>query len=88
MPEAGSFGGMNRRQLLSTTALTACALLGTATGTAAARGTTNKVVLIGIDGVRYDRIQRAEAPNLLRLSAEGLLSRSSIAPHILSLIHI
>ncbi|WP_405177169.1 alkaline phosphatase family protein [Nocardia sp. NBC_01377] len=73
---------MNRRQLLSTTALAACAFLGTATGTAAARGTTNKVVLIGIDGVRYDRIQRAEAPNLLRLSAEGLLSRSSIAPHI------
>ncbi|MET7769048.1 alkaline phosphatase family protein [Nocardia sp. NPDC005366] len=72
---------MNRRQLLSTT-LAACALLATSTGAARAHGRRNKVVLIGIDGVLYSRIEQARAPNLLRLSAEGLLSRSSVAPHI------
>ncbi|WP_107658013.1 alkaline phosphatase family protein [Nocardia suismassiliense] len=42
----------------------------------------DKVVVIGLDGLMYDKVLKVQAPNLLRLSAEGLLSRSSIAPHI------
>ncbi|MEV0292494.1 alkaline phosphatase family protein [Nocardia sp. NPDC050710] len=71
---------MNRRRLFSKT-VAAAALTLLASGTARARGRVSKVVLIGIDGVLYSKIEQANARNLLRLSAEGLLSRSSIAPH-------
>ncbi|WP_245746567.1 alkaline phosphatase family protein [Nocardia altamirensis] len=51
-------------------------------GVAHAEPRVDKVVVIGLDGLMYDKVLRVQAPNLLRLSAEGLLSRSSIAPHI------
>ncbi|WP_083894561.1 alkaline phosphatase family protein [Nocardia tenerifensis] len=53
-----------------------------AAGSAHADAPTDKVVLIGLDGLMYDKVLQVHAPNLLRLSADGLLSRSSIAPHI------
>ncbi|AFU03679.1 alkaline phosphatase family protein [Nocardia brasiliensis] len=51
-------------------------------GAAQADTRVDKVVVIGLDGLMFDKVQQVKAPNLLRLSAEGLLSRSSIAPHI------
>ncbi|MFI6210401.1 alkaline phosphatase family protein [Nocardia brasiliensis] len=51
-------------------------------GAAQADTRVDKVVVIGLDGLMFDKVQQVQAPNLLRLSAEGLLSRSSIAPHI------
>ncbi len=51
-------------------------------GTAQADTRVDKVVVIGLDGLMFDKVKQVQAPNLLRLSAEGLLSRSSIAPHI------
>ncbi|MFI9404565.1 alkaline phosphatase family protein [Nocardia sp. NPDC052316] len=56
-------------------------MTGTAGG-AHADARVDKVVVIGLDGLMYDKALQVRAPNLLRLSAEGLLSRSSIAPHI------
>ncbi|MFC9438173.1 alkaline phosphatase family protein [Nocardia sp. NPDC057030] len=53
-----------------------------AAGIAQADDRVDKVVLIGLDGLMYDKVLQVEAPNLIRLAAEGLLSRSSIAPHI------
>lgn len=53
-----------------------------AAGGAHADPRVDKVVVIGLDGLMYDKVMQVRAPNLLRLSAEGLLSRSSIAPHI------
>ncbi|WP_338763024.1 alkaline phosphatase family protein [Nocardia vulneris] len=53
-----------------------------AAGVAQADTRVDKVVVIGLDGLMFDKVQQVQAPNLLRLSAEGLLSRSSIAPHI------
>ncbi|WP_043679970.1 alkaline phosphatase family protein [Nocardia vulneris] len=53
-----------------------------AAGVAQADTRVDKVVVIGLDGLMFDKVQQVHAPNLLRLSAEGLLSRSSIAPHI------
>ncbi|MFE7800222.1 alkaline phosphatase family protein [Nocardia sp. NPDC057440] len=76
---------MSRRRLLSgAVAVAAAAALPVATpaGTARADGRVRKVVLIGLDGLMYKKIQQVQAPNLLQLSAEGALSRTSIAPHI------
>lgn len=53
-----------------------------AAGGAQADTRVDKVVLIGLDGLMYDKVLQIKAPNLMRLSAEGMLSRSSIAPHI------
>ncbi|MFI9511359.1 alkaline phosphatase family protein [Nocardia sp. NPDC052566] len=76
---------MNRRQLLSNAvAVAAVTLLPVAAATRAAGAEVSvpKVVVLGLDGLMYHKVQQVKAPNLLRLSAEGLLSRSSIAPHI------
>lgn len=53
-----------------------------AAGGAQADTRVDKVVLIGLDGLMYDKVLQVKAPNLMRLSAQGMLSRSSIAPHI------
>ncbi len=77
--------GMSRAQLLSkvVAAVAAASLpLSAAVGVARGEAPTAKVVVIGLDGLMYGKIEEAKAPNLLRLSGEGLLSRSSIAPHI------
>ncbi|WP_245663748.1 alkaline phosphatase family protein [Nocardia arthritidis] len=76
--------GMSRAQLLSkvVAAATAVFLPLSATGVAEGEAPTAKVVVIGLDGLMYGKVEQVRAPNLLRLSGEGLLSRSSIAPHI------
>lgn len=66
---------------LAIVAVTVLPLTAAAAG-AHASARIDKVVLIGLDGLMYDKVLQVRAPNLLRLSAEGLLSRSSIAPHI------
>ncbi|MFD0361157.1 alkaline phosphatase family protein [Nocardia sp. GCM10030253] len=73
-----------RRLLLGAVAVAAAAALpvGGAVGIARADARVRKVVLIGLDGLMYSKIQRVQAPNLLQLSAEGMLGRTSIAPHI------
>ncbi|UGT42581.1 alkaline phosphatase family protein [Nocardia yamanashiensis] len=48
---------------------------------ASADATVNKVVVIGLDGTMYKKVQEAKAPNLLKLAAEGTLGQTSIAPH-------
>ncbi|WP_051406937.1 alkaline phosphatase family protein [Nocardia sp. CNY236] len=63
------------------TALPVAASLAT-TAPAHADAAVNKVVVIGLDGVMYKKVQEAEAPNLLKLAAEGTLGQTSIAPHI------
>ncbi|MGW6425272.1 alkaline phosphatase family protein [Nocardia sp. NPDC055053] len=45
-------------------------------------GPVAKVVVIGIDGLLFDKADRAQAPRLRHLAAQGLLSRGSIAGHI------
>lgn len=45
-------------------------------------GPEAKVVVIGIDGLLFDKADRAQAPRLRHLAAQGLLSRGSIAGHI------
>ncbi|MFQ6331141.1 alkaline phosphatase family protein [Nocardia sp. CWNU-33] len=78
-------GAVSRRRLLSgAVAAAAVAALPVAApaGTVRADGRMRKVVLIGLDGLMYKKIQQVQAPNLLQLSAEGSLSRTSIAPHI------
>lgn len=77
--------GMSRAQLLAkVVAVTAAAALplSAAAGFAHGQAPAAKVVVIGLDGLMYGKIEQAQAPNLLRLSGAGLLSRSSIAPHI------
>ncbi|WKG07475.1 hypothetical protein QX204_20475 [Nocardia sp. PE-7] len=37
----------------------------------------NKVVVIGIDGLMFDKADSAQAPRLRRLAAQGLLSRAT-----------
>lgn len=63
-------------------AATATALLATALGVhtaaAAPAATTDKVLVIGIDGVVLDRIKAADAPNLKGLMAQGLTARSTL----------
>ncbi|WP_062989081.1 alkaline phosphatase family protein [Nocardia anaemiae] len=71
-----------RRQLLSGAVAAAAVSTVLATGRAQAVTQADKVVLIGLDGTMYRKIEEVRAPNLLRLSAEGTLGRSSIAPHI------
>ncbi|MEW1735803.1 alkaline phosphatase family protein [Nocardia beijingensis] len=76
---------MSRAQLLAkVVAVTAAAALplSAAAGVAHGQAPAAKVVVIGLDGLMYGKIEQAQAPNLLRLSGAGLLSRSSIAPHI------
>ncbi|WP_454196814.1 alkaline phosphatase family protein [Nocardia sp. Marseille-Q1738] len=76
---------MSRTQLLSkAVAVLAATVLpmSVAAGVGGAEAPVAKVVVIGLDGLMYSKIEQAQAPNLLRLSGEGLLSRSSIAPHI------
>ncbi|MFF2549541.1 alkaline phosphatase family protein [Nocardia sp. NPDC058058] len=46
-----------------------------------ADATVNKVVVIGLDGTMYKKVQEAKAPNLLKLAGEGTLGQTSIAPH-------
>ncbi len=43
---------------------------------------TDKVVVIGLDGTMFRKIQEAKATRLLRLAGEGTLAQRSIAPHI------
>ncbi|MEV0060550.1 alkaline phosphatase family protein [Nocardia sp. NPDC050718] len=45
-------------------------------------GPVAKVVVIGIDGLLFDKADRVQAPRLRHLAAQGLLSRGSIAGHI------
>lgn len=66
-------------------AATATALLATALGAhtaaaapAAPAATTDKVLVIGIDGVVLDRIKAADAPHLKGLMAQGLTARSTL----------
>lgn len=63
-------------------AATATALLATALGVhtaaAAPAATTDKVLVIGIDGVVLDRIKAADAPNLKGLMAQGLTARNTL----------
>jgi predicted AlkP superfamily pyrophosphatase or phosphodiesterase len=74
---------VSRRQLLSNAvAVAAVTALPVGIGRARADTRVNKVVLIGLDGLMYKKIEQVQAPNLLRLSAEGTLGRTSIAPHI------
>ncbi|MEU2122212.1 alkaline phosphatase family protein [Nocardia niwae] len=76
---------MSRARLLSKVVAAAAAVflpLSAAAGVAQGETPAAKVVVIGLDGLMYEKIEQAKAPNLLRLSGEGLLSRSSIAPHI------
>ncbi|MFD3593640.1 alkaline phosphatase family protein [Nocardia sp. NPDC058640] len=42
----------------------------------------NKVVVIGIDGLMFDKADATQAPRLRHLAAQGLLSQGSIAGHI------
>lgn len=42
----------------------------------------NKVVVIGIDGLMYDKADAEHAPRLRHLAAQGLLSQADIAGHI------
>ncbi|RJO68391.1 nucleotide pyrophosphatase [Nocardia panacis] len=86
---------MNRRQLLAKAVALMAVTVPLITGRAkagaaplpadaragAAAATTPKVVLIGLDGLMYHKVQQVRARNLLRLAAEGLLTRGSIAPH-------
>ncbi|MFD3803282.1 alkaline phosphatase family protein [Streptomyces sp. NPDC058619] len=64
-------------------AATAAALLATALGTTAATAgesaaTTDKVLVIGIDGAVLDRVKVANAPHLNGLMAQGLTARSTL----------
>lgn len=45
-------------------------------------GPEAKVVVIGIDGLLFDKADRTQAPRLRHLAAQGLLSRGSITGHI------
>jgi predicted AlkP superfamily pyrophosphatase or phosphodiesterase len=73
---------LSRRRLLSVAVAAAALPIAASPGTAHAGSRARKVVLIGLDGLMYSKIQRVQAPNLLQLSAEGMLGRTSIAPHI------
>lgn len=68
---------------LSITLFAALPLLGgfLAAAPATADATVNKVVVIGLDGTMYNKIQAAKAPTLLKLASEGTLGQTSIAPH-------
>ncbi|WP_330229741.1 alkaline phosphatase family protein [Nocardia sp. NBC_00508] len=76
---------MSRTQLLAkAVAVLAATVLpaSVVAGVARADPPVAKAVVIGIDGLMYRKIEQAQAPNLLRLAGAGLLSRSSIVPHI------
>ncbi|WP_282695535.1 alkaline phosphatase family protein [Streptomyces sp. CC208A] len=75
-----SIPGISRRTVLAAgaagTALAATGLATAPTATAAAPtlpdGTSSdKVLVVGMDGLRHDRIEAAAAPNLKRMMAEG-----------------
>ncbi|MFJ4654996.1 alkaline phosphatase family protein [Nocardia sp. NPDC088792] len=74
------------RTVLNSLAITLFAALPALAGVAAAApatadATVNKVVVIGLDGTMYKKVQEAKAPNLLKLASEGTLGQTSIAPH-------
>lgn len=71
-----------RRQLFSGAIAAAAASAALAAGRARAAAQADKVVLIGLDGTMYHKVEEVQAPNLLRLSVEGTLGRASIAPHV------
>ncbi|MFD0269249.1 alkaline phosphatase family protein [Streptomyces sp. NPDC127106] len=70
------------RALATAATATATVLLATALGvhtaTAAAAATTDKVLVIGLDGVVLDRMKAANAPYLNGLMAQGLTARSTL----------
>ncbi|QNE77125.1 nucleotide pyrophosphatase [Streptomyces finlayi] len=81
--------GMSRRSVLAGTAAAAAVATGPLTATAARAATTaaaaptlpngtslDKVLVIGMDGVRHDRIAAAKAPNLKSLTANGTYGTS------------
>ena len=57
--------------------IAACCLMLSA-GLSAHADPARKVLFIGIDGTRFDAVERAEAPHLDRLAAEGIHSRSCL----------
>ncbi|WP_329445022.1 alkaline phosphatase family protein [Streptomyces sp. NBC_01426] len=65
-----------------TVAATAATLLATALGAhpagAAETATTDKVLVIGLDGVVLDRVKVADAPHLNGLMAQGLTAKSTL----------
>ncbi|MFJ8014529.1 alkaline phosphatase family protein [Streptomyces sp. NPDC096339] len=76
--------GRTRTRSLAVAA-TATALLATALGvhtvnatTAGAAGSTDKVLVIGIDGTVLDRVKAANAPNLKGLMAQGMTAKSTL----------
>ncbi|MFE3286325.1 alkaline phosphatase family protein, partial [Streptomyces sp. NPDC059233] len=74
--------GRTRTRTLAV-AVTATALLAGALGVhtataAAAAGTTDKVLVIGIDGTVLDRVKVANAPNLQGLMAQGMTAKSAL----------
>ncbi|MCX5607781.1 alkaline phosphatase family protein [Streptomyces sp. NBC_00047] len=62
----------------SAAALIAASALATPAGAADAAATTDKVLVIGIDGAVLDRVKAANAPNLKGLMAQGLTARSTL----------
>ncbi|MFF4169874.1 alkaline phosphatase family protein [Streptomyces sp. NPDC001744] len=80
--------GISRRTVLTAAGVTAAvAATGLATGPAARAATAavpvlpdgtskDKVLVVGMDGLRYDRIDAAKAPNLKALMAKGTYGRS------------
>lgn len=62
---------------VTATALLAAAL-GAHTATAAAAASTDKVLVIGVDGAVLDRVKAANAPHLQGLMAQGLTARSTL----------
>ncbi|MFE7099431.1 alkaline phosphatase family protein [Streptomyces erythrochromogenes] len=62
---------------VTATALLAAAL-GAPTASAAAAASTDKVLVIGVDGAVLDRVKAANAPHLQGLMAQGLTARSTL----------
>lgn len=62
----------------SAAALIAASALAAPAGAADAAATTDKVLVIGIDGAVLDRVKAANAPHLKGLMAQGLTARSTL----------
>ncbi|GGF37610.1 hypothetical protein GCM10011519_08960 [Marmoricola endophyticus] len=68
-----------RRALAAGTALLgALSLSAVATGSADAAGSDQHVLVVGIDGLRYDKIAPADAPNLDAMIANGYSARTTL----------
>ncbi|MER7620316.1 alkaline phosphatase family protein [Streptomyces sp. NPDC126503] len=90
-PAAAGGGTVSRRTVLAAagaTAAVAATSLATAPGARAAAapvlpdGTSkDKVLVVGMDGLRYDRIDAAQAPTLKSLMANGTFGRSLLYAH-------